>query len=412
MEWIVDVRRSTSAGRRGRILTLTAATLAALLTLSACSSSKSGGGDQSAGTNGTASAQPPSQASGAASGGSGGDVAAASAALKVLSKPSVPMAKPTTPVNPGSHKIAVISVGQGTPGASDTARLVQQGIKDIGWSAPPTYDGKFQPSVASGFIQTALTNGAQGIILVSITPATVASALQVAEQKKVPVVCILCGPPNSFSQFPGMIGVEPSPEKTGVAQAQYVIAKSDGKAKVWIYEDKEFLFTAAQNAATEQTFKSQCPDCQVHVVQMKSGDETAPGIPVLASVLAANPKGSIDYIVAPYDGAAARFATYLQQRGRDEVGVVGYAALPIFYDQIAAGSPPSAKATISIPLPYMAYTALDELARKFAGTTTWNANELGVSLLTTENKSAYDAKSPWVAPGFDVVSFFKKLWNK
>lgn len=325
---------------------------------------------------------------------------------------SVSMAKPTGSVAPGQHKVAVIATGLGTPGASNTAVYVQQAVKLAGWTAPPTYDGKFEPSVQSGYIQTALAGGAQALILISITPATVASAIQAAEAKNVPVACILCGPPAGFKQFPGVIGIEPSPALTGQAQALYAVATAGQKATIYVYEDDEFLFTAAQNAAAIAEIKSTCPGCTVQTVQMKAGDEQVPGIPVLSGVLASHPTGSIDVIIAPYDNAAANFATLLQQRGRTEISVVGYAALPIFFDQIKAGTPTGAKATVSIPLEYMGYAAVDEMARALAKQPTWDANNLGVSLVTTANVSKYNASSPWTSPGFDPATFFAKLWGK
>ncbi len=379
---------------------LTAGALATAVLLAACSSSSSSSPDAKSSHGGGTS---PADAPG---------VATAKAALATISKTSVTMQKPADPVKPGSHKVAVIAVGLATPGASDTATLVQAAIKDAGWTAPPTYDGKFLPTTASGDIETAINAGDQAIILVSVTPSTVASALQLAHSKKIPVVCILCGPPSTFKQFPGVVGVEPSPENVGTAQADYVVAKSGASAKIWVYEDAEFPFTLVQNQTALATIKKLCPGCQTHVVQMKAGDEQQPGIPVLAGVLSANPKGSIDDIIAPYDNAAAQFSTFLQQKARTEINVIGYAALPVFFTQIQAGSPPSAQATVSIPLPYMAYAAVDEAARMLAGQPTWEANTLGVSLVTRENYTQYDASAPWVAPGFDVASYFKKLWGR
>jgi ABC-type sugar transport system substrate-binding protein len=397
-------RPRPASGRRTRRWPAIAASAAVIALLSAACGSSGGG----PGTRGAPAPAPPPPASSSAS----SQVTAAKAALAKILRTSVPMAKPAGPVSVGTHKVAVIAVGLATPGASDTAVYVQDAIKLAGWTAPPTYDGKFLPATASGFIETAVNAGDQAIILVSVTPSTVSSALQLAHSKKVPVVCILCGPASTFSQFPGVIGVEPSPQNVGTAQAQYVVAQSSGTAKVWLYEDAEFPFTQAQNLTAVSVMKSECPGCQVHIVQMKAGDEQVPGIPVLSGVLSANPKGSISYIIAPYDNAAAQFSTLLQQKARTEIGVVGYAALPVFFDQIKAGTPPSAQATVSIPLQYMGFAAVDEAARLLAGKPTWDANSLAVSLVTRTNYQQYSASAPWVSPGFNVPSYFSKLWGK
>lgn len=390
---VAAFERRTKASRRRRPFVLAVGVVVASLVMAACSSSSGGSGTTSS-----------------ASASSSDAVTAAQAAVAILGKPSVTMVKPTDKVVPGSRKVAVVAVGLATSGASDTARIVQQAIKNAGWTAPPTYDGKFTPTVESGYIQNAISAGDEAIILVSVTPSTVASALQLAATKKIPVVCILCGPSSTFSQFPGVIGVEPSPENVGTAQAQYVIAKSNGKANIRVYEDNEFPFTTAQTTAAINTFKG-CSGCTLNIVQMKAGNELVPGVPVLAGVLEANPKGKIDYIVAPYDGAAAAFSTFLQQKGRTEIQVVGYAALPVFVTQISAGTPPSAKATVSIPLPYMAYASVDQAARILAGSATWHSDQLGVSLLDKDNASQYPPNATWTNPGFDVQSYFKSLWG-
>ncbi len=340
------------------------------------------------------------------------ELAALRTTVAALQKTQVPEAKPTTPVTPGSHQVAVISVGQSTPGASNTALAVQAAISAIGWTAPATYDGQFSAATASGDMETAINNGAQALILISLTPSTVASALQLAASKDVAVVCILCGPPSTFAAYPGIVGVEPSPAAIGDAQADWVIVNSKGTAKVWVYEDNEFAETIAQTSAAISTLHSKCPKCQVHTAQTQAGDEQAPGIPVLAGVLAANPKGTINDIIAPYDGAAANFATFAAQDGRPEINFIGYAGLPDMFDEIAEGTPPGAKVTVSIPLPYMGWAAIDEAARLLNKQSTWNANNLGVALITRQNVNKFNATNPYVAPNFNFKSYFLKLWGK
>ena len=336
----------------------------------------------------------------------------AQAALDAISKTTVKMTRPTESYPIGNHKVSVIATGLGTPGATDLAVFVQEAIVAAGWTAAPTGDGKFKPAIQSGLIQDAVNGGTEALILIAITPANVASAIQLASSKNIPIICVLCGPPDTYSQFPGIVGVEPSPENVGKAQANYVIAKSQAKAKVWVYVDNEFLFTAAQNKAALAALAAGCPTCDVHQVEMKAGDEQKPGVPILASVLAANPKGSIDYIIAPFDNAAANFSKALEAQSRSEIGVLGYAALPVFFSQIAAGAPVSAQATVSIPIPYMGWSALDETGRVLNKKASWDATGLGVAIVTRTNYSSYDAKSPWVSPDFDFKAEFKKMWGK
>ena len=144
----------------------------------------------------------------------------------------------------------------------------------------------------------------------------------------------------------------------------------------------------------------------------ESGRRAGPGNPGTLRGARLSPGRLINVIIAPYDDAAANFATLLQQRGRTEINVVGYAALPDFFTQIKAGTPTGAKADVSIPLPYMSYAAVDELARALDQQPTWDANNLGVSLVTTANVSKYNASDPYTSPGFDPATFFGNLWGK
>jgi ABC-type sugar transport system substrate-binding protein len=345
---------------------------------------------------------------------SGSSRAGIEAELAKLTKTNaVVMPKPTTPVAVGKHEVAVIAVGLAVPGANYTARYVQSAIKLAGWTAKPTYDGQFQPAVASGQIQDAINSGVDGIILISFDPATISAALAQANEKNVPVICILCGPPSVIAKFPGVTGIEPSPTLTGRAQALYALHAGGPKADIWVYEDKEFPFTVVQTAVAIKELRNRCKACKVHVVQMTAAQSAEPGLPILAGVLARyRQKGSIDVIIAPWDGPAAGFATLLQQRGRTEVSVVGYAGLAEFVSQIKAGFPKPAKATVAIPLPYAGYSAVDQLARRFANQPVWNGQSLGVSLITTENYKRLYSKSVWTSPGFDPAAFFAKLWKK
>lgn len=381
-----------------------AAALATVATVSACSSSGGGSGGDST----SAPASTPVGSS--SSGGSG--IGDAQGIYDAGLKTSATFPQPSDNVTPGNRKIGVIAAGLATIGASATAQYVQEAIKAIGWSAPPTYDGKFQATVESGLIQQAVNGGVDALVLIAVTPSTVASAVNQALSKKLPIVCILCGPNPSEGVNGTIINVEPSPEKTGALQAAYAIVKSGGNAKALIYHDDEYAFTKLQIDAAVAALKA-CSGCSVIEKQMKSGDQLKPGLPILSSVLTQNPKGSIDYLIAPYDSAAQPFVQLTHQLGRDEIQVVGYSATPNYASLIGAGNPPGAAADITIPLPYMGWSAIDLLARSLASQDLWSgADQMPVGLLTKDNFNDYPSDSQYLSPSGDFRTMYKGLWAK
>lgn len=383
----------------------TAVLTAACLLAVACGSS--GGGSGSASPNTSASST-----SGSLTAGSSAGLATATALYDAGLKTTATFTGPTSSVKVSPEKVAVISVGQATVGASTTAIYVQQAIKAIGWTSPATFDGKFSATVASGLIEQAVNSGYKALDLIAITPSTVASAVNYAASKNIPIACILCGPHPSQGVNASIISIEPSPTALGSMQAAYPIVDSKGKATVLIYADNEFAFTAVQIATAVSYLKKNCPDCKVIEKQMTATQQLVPGIPILSSVLSQYPKGMINYLIAPYDSAAQPFVELLHQDGRDEIKVIGYSATPNYADLIGAGNPPGAAADIPIPLPYMAWSSVDLLARALVKQPLWDASEMPVGLLTKANFSQYPKGSQFLAPAGDFRTKFLGLWGK
>ncbi len=336
------------------------------------------------------------------------DVAAARAAVAALSKSQIAMPFPKTSVKPGKHTVAIIATGLAAFGTEILSQYLQQAVTAIGWTAPPTYDGKFQPTTQSALIEQAVNSGAQALVLEAINPTTVASAIALANSKNIPIVCVNCGP----SLPKGMINIEMSPQKVGIAQANYIIAKSNGKAKVFVDADQEFQESILQTNTAVQTLRKKCPGCTIHEFQTLSTDLKVPGFPAFASVLANNPAGTINWVLVYSDSAALPEATLAQQDGRTDVNFIGFQGAPPYVAAIASSNPSGAKATIAIPIPFFAYAAMDELARSFAHKPLWNASELPVGIIDAADYSHFNLSAPFEGPKIDFVTQFQKLWGR
>lgn len=378
---------------------LTAVAAISLAFTSACSSSGGGG-------------SPGTAASSSASSGASGEVSAAEAAVAKISKPgSLTFPGPTTSVKPGTHKVAIIAAGLSGQGAKTVVPFVQDAVKAIGWTTPAPFDGQFQPTVQSGLIQQAVHDNYQGIFLVAITPSSVATAVKVANAAKIPVVCVNCGPDPNPSAAPDVIHSDPSSTGSGNAQAAEAIAVTGGKGKIAVFSDAEFGQTVVQVESATAYLKRHCPGCSVTTVKMTVKDAVAPGVPLFTAFLSSHPAGSVDVVIAPYDTAAAPFATAAQQAGRSDIKFISFGGLLPFYQQIAAGSPAGAIATVAAPIPYESWAAVDLMARKLAGQPLWDASNLPVEMITHANASEFDKSIPSAEPAGDFKAMFKKYWG-
>jgi ribose transport system substrate-binding protein len=328
---------------------------------------------------------------------------------KLLDPAKISFPRPTKPVTVRAQSVTVIAAGLSGEGASTVAAFLKQAVKAIGWKSGAIGDGEFDPSTEAGLIRRAVQAHTQGILLAAIDPGSVATAIAQALAAKVPVVCAQCGPPSTTPGTKGVLYVGPSSVNSGKAVASYIIAKSNGKAKVWAFEDAEFADALLHVQTAVKTLRT-CAGCTVHTQNMTVAQATAPGAPYLTAFLSSHPAGTVNWIITPYDTAASPFATAAAQQGRSNVNFTGNACETSFVQQIQAGSPPGAAGTSCSPIPYESWAGVDLMARAFAKVPTWNANSLPVALVDKGNAADF-THNGYFSPPFNFRAYFERLWK-
>jgi ABC-type sugar transport system substrate-binding protein len=135
---------------------------------------------------------------------------------------------PTSSVTPkAGAKIAVIAAALASPVVTQYSNDVIDAAKVAGYN-PVAFDGKFQVETQSALVQQAVQQKYDGIVLVGIVPDTIVTPLAAAKAANIPVV--------SFDGYGdganGVTDIGIDPAAAGVAIANWIIADSDGKAKV------------------------------------------------------------------------------------------------------------------------------------------------------------------------------------
>ncbi len=343
---------------------------------------------------------------GSSSSGSSGKAAAQAAVTEFSKTTGVKFDQPTESFDPGTGRVAVISCGNAGINCLQGSKDVQKAAAAMGWKASPIFDGEFTPAKQAGFVQQAVQQKYDAIVLVSIDANSIKAAIDAAAAKKIPIACVMCVNPA----FKGkVVDVSTGGIAEGQALGSWIGANAKSGDTVLAYDDKSFPIVHVRRQNAEDAITKYCPDCKVKEADFPTTDLSKPGSPTFSAALNANPAGTLQFVMAPYDPAAIPFAKVAEQQGRTDFKMTGYDASPDFVNLIKAGG--VAAATTAAPFPYCSWGAMDQVARQKAGKTAWPSSKLPVALVTKDNADEFTGAffSP---PDFDYKSIFLKLWGK
>jgi ribose transport system substrate-binding protein len=263
------------AGRRA--LPATALSALTLALVAACSSS--GSNAAPAGSAGSSAAAPAGQQAPVASGVSNQESAALTALYKGTLQPPSSASRPAVK----GKKIVIISAGQSSISSSIPVNATEQAAKAIGWQVS-VYDEQLNPANAPGLMRQAISSGADGIIMDATDCPTIKGPLQEAKAKGIPVLGIYsfdCNDPafggGGQPLFSGYINygikgktlaqltlaADKFTESYGAAQADAMIAATNGHAKIIYFNDPEFVVLHYTGEGFLNEIKNKCPGCSV-----------------------------------------------------------------------------------------------------------------------------------------------------
>jgi ribose transport system substrate-binding protein len=384
--------------RMRRALTALAIAVAGIALLAGCGSSSSSSSSTSSAAGSTASS--------AGGGGSGAAAEAKQLIAKYEDVEKLTWPKPTQPFKPGAGKVAVISCGQAGIDCKRGAEFVDEAAKAMGWTASPTFNGEFLPAKQGGYVQQAVQEGYNAIVLVAIDPQTIKAAVDAAAAKKIPISCMECVN-EGFGEK--VINVTSGGAYEGRALGDWIITDTNGKAKVLQFDDKTFAIIGARQKGAKEEIKRLCPSCSVEEADIPTSDLTKPNAPTYTAALASHPPGSLTTIMTPSDPEGLPLVKLATQDGRTDFKITGYDASSPFVEDIAQGQTLAA-ATTAVSFQYVGWAAMDEVARIHAGSPAWDATTIPAILITKNNAEKY--KSGFYTPAFDFKGMFKQQWGR
>jgi ABC-type sugar transport system substrate-binding protein len=313
---------------------------------------------------------------------------------------------PTVAFKPGVKKIAIISAGQSTPAAAQIAASQEAAANAMGWKASPVWDAKLSTATGSALILQAIAQHYNAIDFDSLDPLAMKAPIDEALAKGIAVACASCMG-NGFGGK--LITTGSSYAAQGTLMAQWLMASSDGKAKIVSLQDDEFPQVALRDNVMGAYIQKNCGGCTYKEVPFSAADLANPGPPAWTAVLAQNPKGSITAAVASYDALAVPMYKTAEQEGRTEIQINGYDLSTGFAPLMAQGGS-TIGGDLAQPLTVMGWASVDELGRKLAHVPLWHAANMPMGLATAKNVSQFPGGT--YIPPINFQAAFKKLWMK
>lgn len=311
---------------------------------------------------------------------------------------------PTEPVTPpSSYKVVVVSCIQAAEGCSRPAAGIVEAGKLLGWDVT-VVDGKGDVSLEQAGMDSAVTAGADAVVMISFAPATVCPQIKAARAAGIKIVAINavatpggdCGPD---------VAIDPDRKAMGNALAALSIVNAKGDANAVVVQDDEFKAATDSVSGFTAGYKS-CKTCEVVASPQILISELTTKVPaLLVGTVQKHPKVNVLF---NYDAANTYSNPALKNAGLlDRVKVYGYDGNT---DQIEAMRKGDVAATAGAPWEWAGWLAVDLLSRAATGDKNWaeSPHTLPWKLLTKDNSPE---KGGWEGD-VDFRSEFKTLWGK
>ncbi|MPQ99559.1 substrate-binding domain-containing protein [Modestobacter sp. I12A-02628] len=285
----------------------------------------------------------------------------------------------TSPAPVAGKEVWVVTCAQASLGCKLGGDAAVEAGTALGWKME-VCDGKFNAGGAQGAcLRQALSAGADGVLTFSIDCANMQQGLIEASTAKVPVINISgidCDDPLLGGTDPLFAhSVLPSSaypdnatylEATGEARADWIIAQTDGKAKI-LAMDYEGQAGAAHVMKGFERGLEKCGDCEVVTIPFAGADIATGKLPAkFQAALVQNPDANAAYVTFDSFFLTGISQTIAASGRTDQLAVIGGEALPPNVEQIAEGSG-GQDAAVSLPFAWSSYGAVDDLNRIFAG---------------------------------------------
>ncbi len=335
-------------------------------------------------------------------------VAEAKRDLAIYAGPQNVWRGPTSaPAPDKGKKIAFVSDDENNDASHAWGEAVKKAGAKLGWQVT-VVDGKATPVGWGTAFNQAIALRVDGIITCA-DARSLKNEIEAANQKQIPVVGIhsaaLPGPNTEFGLF---TNIEQDPREIGKAQADWIIADSNGTARVVLTTHNEFAIADIKSHAVQSRLE-QCSGCKVLDYVNSPIAEVAQRQPQL--VLSWVQKFGVPlYVTAIADYTLDFQVPALRGAGVDQksVKLVGADGERAAYDRIRTGQ--YQLVTVSEPVEMEGFQAVDEINRAMHQAPPSGFVQTPF-LVTPENVDAEGGDKNAFVPSNQYENHYLNLWG-
>jgi ribose transport system substrate-binding protein len=320
--------------------------------------------------------------------------------------PTAPALAPTKKLS-----IALISCSSSLHGCVTPLLGAAAAAKFLGWTTT-MYDGGGTPTTWNKAFLDAVSSGADAVLFTSINPLLIQQGLDAAKNANIPVISASAGssePNPTVAAPPGkiwpLIDVSQNFVQTGRQIADWIIGDSGGKANILDLTDREYTSGISQAGVIDELNKK-CPDCKISTFNFEGATVGTTLAGQTVGYLRTHPE--INYLVAPYDPAAAAIVPAMAQ-----AGITGVKVCSLLGDQqnlnfIKQGEIQACDAAFDND--YMGWAMVDQFVRHLNNMPFAQPLGENTPLVLLDKSNLPPAGTDW-GTTIDYQSHYKKLWK-
>lgn len=317
---------------------------------------------------------------------------------------------PKAPKPEPGKEILVISCGQAISTCSEDVTGAEEAAQKMGWKTQ-VFDTKGDPSQAAAGIRQAIVAKDDGVLVELVDCRYIKEALREAKEHDLPVMAtesLDCNfrDPSGEALFAGTMQYVDGEyadwiKAYGEGQANFLIAETDGEAKVIAFVQDGVMGAEIQQEALKKTLEK-CPGCEDIEVPFTFADLETGLQEKTEQALLQHPEANAVYV--PYDGvllsgvsngvkAAGRPITVAAAEGNA-------ATIDLVREGVVTGG-------IGIPMPWDGWAGMDGLNRLFHGVPIASS---GVGHQIYDKEHNLPASGPYQPP-VDFRAAYEKAWG-
>jgi ribose transport system substrate-binding protein len=307
--------------------------------------------------------------------------------------------------------IVFVSCDQSATGCANAAAGAAEAAQSLGWKLK-IIDGKSDPRAFATAVDQGVVSKADGIVTYGIDCSFIKQPLQRAQKAGVPVVNVEglpCG--NEGAESTGFTASVTYAEGDlsawlkafGEAQADYLVARTAGKAEVVAFTNKELQTLVIQQEAFAARLND-CVDCSLHTVDFGLADLGGRLTSAAKQALLKFPNANA--VMVPFEGVLSGgvSAALTSTPGRQLVVVSAEGTTKAGGQLLRSGV---VDAGIGIPTAWVGFSALDGLNRIFNGEQPVSSG-IGIQLFDADHNVT---AAGTYQPPFDYKKEFKRAWG-